>query len=213
MRQDSGGGFRRQVGLVLLCSLFALFGAAYPQEDAFFSSLRREKDPVLGRSLLALSRRTLVTYFKTGKVSWPREVPKSLSHRAGLFVTLLVDGRNRGCMGSLHPTEKDLAAETVKNTLAAALEDPLHPPLSSRDLPRIRIVISVVGNPEHLAPGETRDPLRFGLLVRSGGRAGVLLPAEARTFKGQVKACKRKAGIREGAFVEKIAFETVSFRE
>lgn len=92
------------------------------------------------------------------------------------FVTWKLEGRLRGCIGSVEPV-RPLWADVEANAVHALLRDPRFPPATAADLPRLHLEISVL-TPFVPEP----DPLRrveigvHGLLVERGDRRGLLLP-------------------------------------
>jgi AmmeMemoRadiSam system protein A len=100
--------------------------------------------------------------------------------RRGAFVSVHVHGALRGCLGRV-PADRPLG-EVVRNlAVAAASEDPRFPPMSLRELPHVRIEISVLSTPVRLHPV---DPIsivigRDGVIVRRSQTASVLLPQVA----------------------------------
>jgi len=115
--------------------------------------------------------------------------------RAGVFVTLELDGRVRGCRGTLSPITPSLIDEVRRNAVAAATNDRRFPRLRAADLARARISITVVTD---LAPaGPIIDDLAFdeGLVVRCGDKVGVVLPYEGRDPRTRLDWGYRKAGV------------------
>jgi AmmeMemoRadiSam system protein A len=118
---------------------------------------------------------------------------------AGVFVTLRnADGSLRGCIGSIAPVEPDVASETVRSAVLAAMRDPRFPMVELDELPSLRIEVSVL-EPEEPADGlSDLDPSVYGVIVRDRiGRRGLLLP----DIEGiddparQVAIARHKAGI------------------
>jgi hypothetical protein len=129
-------------------------------------------------ALLALARASLERAVKEGTpADVPPEVtrfPRLLADRAS-FVTLKIDGRLRGCIGSLEP-RGPLAADVARNALLAALRDPRFAPVRPDELGRIRVSVSVLDSPR---PLERRGP---DLLRRLGEtRPGVILEVQGRS--------------------------------
>jgi len=99
---------------------------------------------------------------------------------SGAFVTLKLNGRLRGCIGTLE-CRRSLADEVARVAASAAREDPRFEPLRASELQGLDVEISVLG------PLETIDPLdpaafeigRHGLVVEQGSRRGLLLPQVA----------------------------------
>jgi AmmeMemoRadiSam system protein A len=125
----------------------------------------------------------------------------------GLFVTLKCpDGSLRGCIGHL-VSEEPLGRTLAVVANASSREDPRFPPVQPREVPGLRIEVSLLGP---FVP--TPDPLRdlrvgvHGLRIRQGGKGGILLPqvAEEHGLDGPafLEAVCRKAGLPAGAWRE-----------
>ncbi len=114
---------------------------------------------------------------------------------AGLFVTLVKNGKTRACWGSLNPLCRDLVRATIYTTEDALKKDFRYPPIRKEEVNSLHPQITVVRRVEPIQSIERLNPLRDGLLVRSGGRSAILLPGEARDAHYQLVKCKLKAGI------------------
>jgi AmmeMemoRadiSam system protein A len=107
----------------------------------------------------------------------PRAEARSgiLAQKRGVFVTLTLNGRLRGCIGYPLPV-KPLAEAVIDMAVAAAIEDPRFEPLGLEELDGVKIEISVlslprkVKNPDEIKIGE------HGLIISKGFRQGLLLP-------------------------------------
>ena len=95
----------------------------------------------------------------------------------GVFVSLHRGGALRGCLGRL---EADLpVGEAVRRmAVASAREDPRFAPVAPDELEDLDVEVSVLSPSQRVRP-EDVVPGRDGLIVRRGGRAGVLLPQVA----------------------------------
>ncbi len=116
------------------------------------------------------------------------------------FVSLKLAGRLRGCIGTLRPSQPSLEAEVQANAVAAATRDPRFMPVTSADVDGLRLSIDVLSAGEAVDDMRLLNPVRYGLIVRSGSRCGVLLPdiKGVETVEQQVQICLEKAGIRPG---------------
>ncbi|HAZ27551.1 TPA: AmmeMemoRadiSam system protein A [Candidatus Acetothermia bacterium] len=122
--------------------------------------------------------------------------PELLSRQAGVFVSVKKKGKLRGCIGTYRPTEPTLAEEIIENAVRAATEDPRFPALRADELPEIEISVDVLSPPEGCTEGDL-DPQRYGVIVESGWRRGLLLPSlpSVDTVEEQLRIAKRKAGL------------------
>jgi len=128
----------------------------------------------------------------------PPEPPRAgiYGRRAACFVSLKRRGELRGCIGTLTPAEADLGHEIVRNTAAAAFSDPRFPPVDPEEVDGLNCSVDVLGRPE---PTDLSglDPQRYGVIVSSGVRRGVLLPdlPGVESVAQQVAIALQKAGI------------------
>lgn len=114
---------------------------------------------------------------------------------AGLFVTLSKNGKTRACWGSIFPEHQNLVTATVFTTEAALTKEYRFPPLKKEELKDLKAQITVVNAVEPIESFRQLNPLRHGLFVRSGARAAVILPGEAKDAYYQLVLSKLKAGI------------------
>ncbi|MFQ5582684.1 MAG: AmmeMemoRadiSam system protein A, partial [Mariprofundaceae bacterium] len=66
-----------------------------------------------------------------------------LQKKGACFVTLKLNGSLRGCIGSLE-AHRPLLEDLHTNAVSAALHDPRFPPLTARELNKVRIEVSVL---------------------------------------------------------------------
>ncbi len=149
-----------------------------------------------------LARLTIEEYIKNGRIiDIPPDTPiELLEKRAGVFVTLHKHGRLRGCIGTFMPTQENIAKEIIRNAIAASTEDPRFPPVEEEELPEIEISVDVLSEPEEVKNIEELDPKKYGIIVESGFKRGLLLPdiEGVDTIEEQIEITKRKAGIYPG---------------
>lgn len=107
----------------------------------------------------------------------------ALRSPGAVFVTLNLDGRLRGCVGSFQ-ARRPLIQDVALNAYAAAFGDYRFPPLSREELPRVDLHISLLSPLEPLHV-ESREDL---LKALRPGVDGLLLedPPHRSTFLPQV---------------------------
>jgi AmmeMemoRadiSam system protein A len=136
----------------------------------------------------------------------PSEIPHQgiFLERRGVFVTLHVRGRLRGCIGVVE-TQETLGESVMRCAAGAALRDPRFSPLKTGELRELRIEISLMSAPVPIRPEEI-EVGRHGLIVASGSSRGLLLPqvaTEHRLDRQQfLEETCRKAGLHPGAWGE-----------
>ncbi len=96
----------------------------------------------------------------------------------GVFVTLHMDGRLRGCIGRF--TSSDTLFETIQDMArSAAFSDPRFPSLSRSEAPRIDIEVSVLSPLKRIASVDEFKLGRDGIYMIKGSRHGTFLPQVA----------------------------------
>lgn len=151
--------------------------------------------------LVRLAKQTIEGYVKTGKVPAPDVRPEGLeefaSLEAGVFVSLKKLGQLRGCIGTFAPTKPSVVEETVANAVSAATRDPRFEPVEAEELVELDISVDVLSAPEAVTDRARLDPKRYGVIVTSGVRRGLLLPdlEGVDTVEGQLNIACMKAGI------------------
>ncbi len=186
------------------------------QFDVQYESLRRERS-TLARAgedaYVRLARLSLETYVLSGKrAALPENLPEELaSKRAGVFVSLKLDGRLRGCIGTTGPTAPNIAQEILRNAVSAGTEDPRFDSVTAEELEHIVYSVDVLGEAEPVLDESELDPKLYGVIVSAGRKRGLLLPdlAGVDTAAGQVEIARKKAGIREGEQISLQRFRVV----
>ena len=152
---------------------------------------------------IQLATRAIHTYVRTGNVLpvAGSQVPE-LATRAGVFVSIKKAGQLRGCIGTFSPTQETVAEEIIANAIKSASEDPRFPPITEPELASLAISVDVLSEPEACSEFDL-DPSRFGVIVQSGWRRGLLLPdlEGVNSVEDQLAIAKRKAGIAPGESV------------
>ncbi len=167
-----------------------------------------------GRFLVGLARKTIKHRLETGFLPETPEVrSERLKERRGVFVTLkrASDDRLRGCIGFIYPLYPLLEA-TIRAAASAAFEDPRFPPVTRRELPGLKIEVSVLTVPKLVTVNKPSDYLniikcgRDGLIVERGFYKGVLLPQVCSEFGWDVKSFLShtclKAGLPPNAWMD-----------
>lgn len=136
----------------------------------------------------------------------PPEPPtEKLRGHLGAFVTLKLHGSLRGCIGNVYGAG-ELYRTVWDMALSAAFRDPRFPPLTKGEFHTMEYEISILG-PIEPCPDPARVEVgRHGLIMRRGGRSGLLLPQvpvewdwDRETFLSQTCA---KAGLPRDAWQE-----------
>ena len=150
-----------------------------------------------------LARLSLETYVRTGRrlESLPDGLSGELTGQAaGAFVSLHAGGRLRGCIGTIAPTQKNVAWEIVQNAVSACSRDPRFPPVRIEELDQLEYSVDVLGQPEPVTSLNELDPRQYGVIVSCGQRRGLLLPDldGVDTAEQQIDIARQKGGILAG---------------
>jgi AmmeMemoRadiSam system protein A len=129
------------------------------------------------KSILELGRQAVVE-----AVSHKRqleEIPNEpvFAPHYGVFVTLHVAGKLRGCIGVIEAKE-NLGASLAKCAFGAAREDPRFTPVQPEELLQVHIEISLLSPLQPILP-EQIEIGKHGLLIEQGFHRGLLLPQVA----------------------------------
>ena len=148
---------------------------------------------------MKLAIKSLETYVKTGrKTAVLENLPEELrSGRAGVFVSLKLHGRLRGCIGTISPVTDSIAEEIVENAVSAGCRDPRFSPVREEELDRLVYSVDVLGETEEIASPEELDVKEYGVIVSKGRKRGLLLPnlEGVDTVEEQISIAMQKAGI------------------
>jgi AmmeMemoRadiSam system protein B/AmmeMemoRadiSam system protein A len=184
---DTAGGKDRVVGY----SAFALYeGERAPLHET-------------GETLLDIARGAIG--HKLGLRDAPARIDLApwLARPGASFVTLHLEGRLRGCIGSLVPV-RGLGEDVAENAVAAALRDPRFSPLPAAEWARCALEVSVLSTPKSLRFADEAEllaqlrPGEDGVILEHDGRRATFLPQvweslpETRAFLAELM---RKAGI------------------
>ncbi|MCL2151826.1 MAG: AmmeMemoRadiSam system protein A [Oscillospiraceae bacterium] len=161
----------------------------------------------------ALARSSLEhTIMNGGELAVPKGLSgELLKNRAGVFVSLYKNGRLRGCIGTIAPTTKSVAHEIIQNAISAGLKDTRFDPVTADELPHLVYKVDVLSEAEPIDGPEALDVRRYGVIVSSGYRRGLLLPNldGVDTVEEQISIARQKAGISEGTPIKLERFEVV----
>jgi AmmeMemoRadiSam system protein A len=146
-----------------------------------------------------LAQKAVEEYVRNRKiVMMPTDMPLEFKRRAGVFICLKVHGDLRGCIGTFHPSRKNLYEEIIFNAIAAATEDPRFSLVQPGELDKMTYTVDVLSDPEIISDQSHLNPKKYGIIVIKGQKKGLLLPdlEGVETVEEQLRITKMKAGIR-----------------
>ncbi len=165
--------------------------------------------------LVQLAKDTVEKYITGGELmNLPLDPIAEMKEKAGTFVSIKMNGELRGCIGTFRPTTENIASEIIQNAVSAATRDPRFPPVNSSELDSLEYSVDVLGEPEKVSDRKELDPEKYGVIVKSGDRKGLLLPALAgvNSADEQVSIASMKAGIYEGEDIELFRFQVKRYK-
>jgi AmmeMemoRadiSam system protein A len=158
-----------------------------------------------------LARHSLEHYVKTGKTAeFSDDIsPELTDNQAGVFVCIKSHGQLRGCIGTIAPVTENIAHEILRNAVSAACEDPRFSPVRESELSGLVYTVDVLSPPEPIDSAEQLDVKKYGVIVTSGHKRGLLLPNldGVDTVEDQIAIAMQKAGIDEGEPIQLERFE------
>ena len=195
------------------------YPAGEDPERRFLSRYLKQTEEALARRrsredpYVKLARQSLESYILSRRrIDIPDDVPEEMRHaKAGAFVSIHKDGALRGCIGTTGPTTDCVAREIIENAISASTRDPRFSPIGPEELPRLEISVDVLGEPEDIGSEAELDVKRYGVIVSSGGKRGLLLPDldGVDSVEQQIDIARQKAGIRRSESVKLQRFEVV----
>jgi AmmeMemoRadiSam system protein A len=131
-----------------------------------------------------------------------------LQERCGVFVTLLVDGKLNGCVGTLSPNEP-VGAAVARLAWNAAFADPRLPQLKPSDYELLTVKVSLLSPLEPMSVSSLEElvaalcPHVDGLLLTAAGKQATFLPAVWEKLSDPIQFVRQlqlKAGMRPGSW-------------
>lgn len=170
------------------------FGKMFDEiEDKRLNHIKEKED-----DYVKLARFTLENYVLNRTVEKLDNLPdEMLKNKAGVFVSLKMNGQLRGCIGTTSPTTDSIATEIIQNAISAGLEDPRFAPVTKKELSKIQYSVDVLNKSEPIESLAQLDTKRYGVIVKRGRKSGLLLPnlEGIETPEEQVSIALKKAGI------------------
>ena len=176
--------------------------------NAKVQSRRNQESP-----LVRYARQVVECFIKGEKFEAADDLSDYRGKRAGVFVSIKKHGQLRGCIGTTEPTQPDILQEIKQNAISAATRDPRFEPITVDELDDLVYSVDLLKPAEPISGIEELDPKRYGVIVKSGYRSGLLLPnlEGIETAAEQVAIARKKAGIGPNEPVKLERFEVVRY--
>jgi AmmeMemoRadiSam system protein A len=164
--------------------------------------------------LVKLARDTIEGFVEGAGLPDPGDLTPEMNEKAGVFVSIKKHGDLRGCIGTFAPTCPNVAEEIIHNAISAASRDPRFLPVAPEELSHLTYSVDVLTKPEEVQSVDKLDPRRYGVIVESGKRRGLLLPdlSGVDTVEQQIDICRQKGGIAPDDPVKLYRFEVRRYR-
>lgn len=165
--------------------------------------------------LVDLAKKAIETYAKLQKtIPPPKDLTDEMKDKKGVFVSIKKKGSLRGCIGTYSPTKKNVAEEVIQNAIHASTMDPRFAPVDEDELEKLDISVDILSPPEKIKDKNQLDIKKYGIIVSSGGRRGLLLPdiEGVNSVDEQLAIAKRKAGIRSDEPFQLMRFEVKRYK-
>ncbi len=164
--------------------------------------------------IIKLAKTAVENYVSQRKVVEPGELTVEMEQKAGVFVSIKKRGQLRGCIGTFEPTRANVAQEIVQNAISSATDDPRFSPVMPSELADLEYSVDILTQPEPVSSQDQLDPRKYGVIVGSGFRRGLLLPdlEGVDTVDEQIRICRMKAGISEAEPIKLYRFEVRRYR-
>jgi MEMO1 family protein len=165
--------------------------------------------------LVSLARKTIETYIKEKKIiDPPADLTPEMEGKAGAFVSLHRKGSLRGCIGTFAPATDNVALEIIRNAIESSTRDPRFPPVEKDELDGLEISIDLLGAPEPVDSVKDLDAKKYGVIIKSGEKRGLLLPdlPGVNSPEEQIEICRRKAWIEDDEPIELFRFQVRRYK-
>ncbi|OGS85659.1 MAG: AMMECR1 domain-containing protein [Gallionellales bacterium GWA2_59_43] len=124
-----------------------------------------------GKTLLHLARASIGQELGFRSHDLPRNA--WLEEPGATFVTLMLDGQLRGCIGTLEAC-RPLIDDVCLNAISSAFRDPRFPPLTKEEFAEVLIEVSLLSKPELIRHSSEQD----ALTQLNPGRDGVIFECD-----------------------------------
>jgi len=164
--------------------------------------------------VVKLAKETVESYIREAKLPKPTELTPEMKEQAGVFVSLHKQGQLRGCIGTFDPAKENVAEEIINNAISSATRDPRFPPVTVSELDDLEYSVDILTKPEPIKDVEGLDPKKYGVIVESGYRRGLLLPdlEGVDSVEEQIAICRMKAGISPSEPIKLYRFQVRRFK-
>jgi len=160
-----------------------------------------------------LARETIYQYIKYNRIiEIPNNIDRKLiDDKGAVFVSIHKFNRLRGCIGTIIPTKENIAEEIISNAIQAATQDNRFDRITEDELDYLEINVDILTKPERIESKEQLNPKKYGVIVTSGFKRGLLLPdlEGIETIDEQINIALKKGNISPEEKYELSRFEVI----
>ncbi len=172
------------------------------------------------KELLTKARNAITHFVKTGERGkiLPPESNGIMNEKAGVFVSIYIEGKLRGCIGGF--AGEQTLNEMVQRLAPSSACDRRFEPVKEKELEKMQLEISVLTPLKKIESVDEIVPGKHGIYIRQGYNSGTFLPQVATKTGWSLEEflghCARdKAGIGWSGWksAEIYTYEAIVFRE
>lgn len=159
--------------------------------------------------LLNIARESILAGFDDKMIEF-KNVPNDVKANRGVFVTLKIAGRLRGCIGNIEPGG-EVFKKVGENARHAAFDDPRFAPLTRSELPQTSIEVSILSEPLAYKYSTVDELVQMcaskkpGLVIEQGPLRATYLPqvwGDINSAEEFLSSLCMKAGLEENTWRE-----------
>ncbi|MEA3429666.1 MAG: TIGR00296 family protein [Nanoarchaeota archaeon] len=145
-----------------------------------------------GITLLKIAREVIDSKFKGIEFILSDKFKEEFKKDTGCFVTLVLNGKLRGCIGYAEPTFP-LYKALIDSAKNAAFSDPRFPAITEKEWNKIKVEVTVLSKPELIKVNNPEEYItkieigKHGLIIEREYKKGLLLPQVPVEWKWGVK--------------------------
>ncbi len=134
-----------------------------------------------------------------------------INNKAGVFVSIHKFNELRGCIGTIYPMYDSIGEEIINNSISASTKDYRFDEVKEDELDYLDINVDVLMEPEKINSKNDLDIKKYGVIVSSGVKRGLLLPdiEGINSVDEQIEIAKRKASILDDEDISLERFEVI----
>ena len=156
---------------------------------------------------------SIYSYIKDKKVLDINSISNDelINNKAGVFVSIHKFNELRGCIGTIYPMYDSIGEEIINNSISASIKDYRFDEVKEDELDYLDINVDVLMEPEKINSKEDLDIKKYGVIVSSGVKRGLLLPdiEGINSVDEQIEIAKRKASILDDEDISLERFEVI----